>query len=163
MKSEFYIAGIILIILICLLFFFQIRKRRKKNKNLMDEISKLAKQNTNQISKFDLCGNMIIGMDDRSGHILFFKSEKTENISIIINLSDMESCKISNHIKKSPPKNKTNHKEDQMGILLKPYNSNKPEVYLCFKCKEDKNEAVKRFMLTYKWSYLINNRIFAMR
>jgi hypothetical protein len=163
MKNEFYFAGIILIALCFLLFFFYIRIKREQHKNLMDEITKLATQNNLQISKFDMCGNMIIAIDERKGHILFFKLGKTENISKIVNLTDIERCKVSNHYKKDHSENKTNDEEDQMGILFKPYNSNKPEVYICFKNKEDKKHVSKRFMLTYKWSYMINNRIFAMR
>ncbi|GGK16473.1 hypothetical protein GCM10007962_08530 [Yeosuana aromativorans] len=153
------IIGVVLAA-ICLLPFFLISRGRKKReektiKSLMD----IAKQQDCQINQYELCNNLIIGMDKNKNVLLFKKDYDDIPREQLIYLSEIQSCKVVEISRTIKNKSATIKLIDRLELMLIPNNKSKPEIKLEFFNVEKDFQLNGQLQLINKWSKEIKDQL----
>ncbi len=92
METESIIIGILAILICALPFITQYRARRKREKSLFLSLQKISNQNGGNITEHEFCGDFVIGFDEKSKFIFFFKFKNGQEVSEFVDLSKVQFC-----------------------------------------------------------------------
>lgn len=92
MKTESIIIGVLSILICALPFIVQFRTRRKREKSLFLSLQKISNQNGGKITEYEFCGDFVIGFDEKSKFIFFYKLKNGQEVSEFVDLSVIQSC-----------------------------------------------------------------------
>ncbi len=77
-------------ITICVVpFILMDRSRKKKQKRTLQSLINLANQKNCNISKYEICGDFIIGIDEIERFVFFFKKLEDKVVEQFINLAEI--------------------------------------------------------------------------
>lgn len=94
MDSKTVIIAVISL-LICSIPLVMGRKNRKKRENaFINEIKKKAKNDSIQLTKYELCSNFIIGFNDVSNMFYFLNRTESGYYFVELNLADYINCEL---------------------------------------------------------------------
>ena len=85
------ITGAIFIAIFMLPFIFMLQGRKKKEKQLLQSISTVANNQNCKISKYELCEEFAIGLDETANQLFFLKRTEDQEIAQFVNLSEIKS------------------------------------------------------------------------
>jgi len=148
------IGGIILII--CLLPFILMGiSRRKREKQLLQTLVDYAKQNGGNITQHETVGDFIIGMDEKTNTVFFYKKNKNGETTQHLHLADYKKCSVV-----STTRDFNNSKViDTVELSFIPIEKSKPiEELLLFNTKENL-QLSGELQLAEKWAKLVNSKI----
>ncbi len=92
------IALILLAIFIVPIALLHLRRTNKEKKKLQS-LREIAAQHNCSISKYEFCGDFVLGMDDKRNFVFFFKKKKEETTSKYINLAEVKTCQLVRKIR----------------------------------------------------------------
>ncbi|MBI2280357.1 MAG: hypothetical protein HYU68_06670 [Bacteroidetes bacterium] len=145
------ITGAILIAICILPFVLMGRNSRKHEKLLFQSLSNIAAKQNCKITQHECCEEYIIGIDETSNFLFFFKRIKDKEISKQINLADIQSCKI---VKTS--RSSDNEKIDKLELSLLPSLKNKANIILELYNSDERMHLGDDFLLIERWAKKIN-------
>lgn len=93
--SSIVMGAIIVAVCIVPIIMISIISKNKKKKRLQNFKNSAAAQNCN-ITKYEVLGNVVIGIDEVSNSLFFMKQVNDTEITQFINLADFQSCKVIN-------------------------------------------------------------------
>jgi len=94
MDSGTIIFSAVLIILCVVPFILIHRTKVNSQKKLIKSLKILAKSHNSEISKYEICGNVIIGLDNNSENVFYYKKFKENEIGKHVSLQNVKSCKV---------------------------------------------------------------------
>ena len=146
------ITGAILIA-ICILPFVLIgRNSRKQEKLLFQSLSNIAAKHNCKITQHECCEEYIIGLDETSNFLFFFKRVKDKEISKQINLSEIQNCKIINT-------SRSNGNEkiiDKLELSFSSSTKKEANIILELYNSDDRIQLGDDFLLIERWAKKIN-------
>ena len=96
MDIKIIIIGSILVILCILPLVFAGRGRKKKEKKLIQSLFDFADRNDCSITEHEICGDVLIGVDESNFKLFFMKQMNQEVITQLVNLKEFQICKVKN-------------------------------------------------------------------
>lgn len=142
-------------ILICaspfVLIYFNGKKTEKRTLQLL---SRFATQNNSKLSQSESCGDFAIGLDETLKRLLFVKKNSDNDVSVCIDLNQMEAC-IPNTTR-IPSKN-TTPTITYVGLGLVPQGNKGKETTLIFYDERINTQLTGELQLAEKWSKNINS------
>ncbi|WP_139958754.1 hypothetical protein [Flavicella sediminum] len=82
-----------IIIVICIVpFVLMSRGNSKREKQLFLSLANKAKEYNSQISQHEFCGDFVIGMDELTNFVFFYKQKNEDSISQFVDLSCVQEC-----------------------------------------------------------------------
>lgn len=146
------ITGAILIAICILPFVLMGRNSRKQEKLLFQSLSNIAAKQNCKITQHEYCEEYIIGIDESSNYLFFFKRVKDKEISEQINLTEIQSCKIVNT-------SRSNGNEkiiEKLELSLLPSTKNKENIILELYNYDERMQLGDDFLLIERWAKKIN-------
>ena len=95
------IIGAISIAIFALPFVLYNRGNKKREKGFLQSLSKIALQNSCQISQHEIVGNSAIGIDETRNYVFFYHQVADKATEQFADLSEMQNCKVINISKNS--------------------------------------------------------------
>ena len=159
MDFKLAILGAILIAICVIPVILIIRSSKKVERNLLQSLKRIAKQNNSHINLYDICGDAIIGIDENKNQIFFYKKTNETSNENVIELSKFQSCNISktNRTLKKNSGNLTEIEKLELNFVPKSDDVNK--ISLEFFNVYESNQLSNEIQLIEKWSNLINNKL----
>ncbi len=145
-----------IILIICLLPFILMGiSRRKREKQLLQTLVDYAKQNGGNITQHETTGDFIIGMDEKTNAVFFYKKNKNAETTQHLHLADYKKCSVV-----STTRDFNNSKViDTVELSFIPIEKSKPiEELLLFNTKENL-QLSGELQLAEKWAKLVNSKI----
>jgi len=149
-----------IIVTICVLPFLLMSKSKKnRQKKILQVLSNMAIKHSGKITQYEFCGDFVIGIDENTNAVFFFK--KTNNIETkkYVNLAKTQKCQVINTSKIIKTKNSSYKEIDKLGLSLLPSSKYKPVVTLEFYNYDDSLPLRGELQLLEKWFKLINSRL----
>ncbi len=153
------IIGVLSLILLMIPFFFDYKKRKKKENNLLQSLKTVAAQQNGQIDDYEICENLIIGIDRTKNNVFFYTKEKNNEISHCIDIADIQSCKVvTSH--KTLTNAKGNYKIiDKLELSFIPLSQSKIEQLIEFFNMNNSHRLNGEIPFVNKWCTIINNQL----
>ena len=154
------ITGII-IILICIIPFVIMRiKRRKREKQLLKEFFTAAERNNCKISQHESWNNSLIGIDETANVIFFTKKLKENDISLQINIDEIQKCRVINSNRTVSNANGNFKVVDKLELAFSFHDKIKGEIIIEFyNADYDSLIFSDELQLVEKWCKIINDAI----
>lgn len=152
MDIKIIIIGSILVILCILPLVFAGRGRKNKEKRLVQSLFDFANQNNCSITDHEICGDVLIGVDEPNSYLFFMKQMNQEVVSQSLNLSEYQTCKVKNT---SRGVNNTSVIE-KLELVFFPKDKTKKEVALEFFNSDHSIQIVDELHAIEKWCSKIN-------
>lgn len=152
MDIKIIIIGSILVILCILPLVFAGRGRKKKEKKLVQSLFDFANRNECSITEHEICGEILIGVDESNRCLFFMKQRNQEVITQLINLNEFQICKVKNS---SRSVNNTSVIE-KLELVFIPKDKTKKEVALEFYNSDHSIQIVDELKSIEKWCNKIN-------
>jgi len=149
-----------IIIALCIApFIFMGRGRRKKEKEMEKTLKNLAEKNDCSLSKKQICGDFIIGIDEPKRYFFYFK--KTENNEIIetINLAKIQKCKALITSRKISGVNGSQRIIEKLELSLTPKKETEPEILLEFYDEKINMQLSGELQVIEEWAKLISEKV----
>lgn len=146
------ITGFILLAICALPFVLIGRNSRKQEKLLFQSLSNIAAKQNCKITQHECCEEYIIGLDETSNFLFFFKRVKDKETSKQINLKEIQNCKIVNT---SRP-NGNEKIIDKLELSLKVNTKNTSEIVLELYNSDDRMHLGDDFLFIERWTKKIN-------
>lgn len=153
------IIGAIAIIICALPFAMMSIGRKKSEKIFLKSLSEMATRNNCRLSQHDLLGIFAIGIDETKGFVFFYRQTKDSEIEQIVDLSEIQSCKVIN--KSRSFKNKAGNQKviERLELSFIPIVKTKPEIKMEFFNADVGVQLNGELQSIDKWSKLINDRL----
>ena len=153
------IIGSILLILSFSPFIFYYFYNKSREKILYKLLTSLAQSQKLTISRYEVCNDVIIGLDESSKTLFFCKESKVKKFQKHVSLKDVNSCKIvktSNHVG-----SKINGFSpiDFLGLSIDYANKSKPVDVLEFYDSTVNNQLSGELQMVEKWETIINSKL----
>lgn len=153
------IIGAIIIAICIVPFIIMSQNRKKRERKTLQLLINIANQQNCIISKHEICGDFIIGIDETKNFVFFFKQLKDKVVEQYINLAEIQSCKVKNTARTVIIKNYNHNVIDKLELNFIPFDKNKKETTLEFFNTENSLQIVGEFQSVEKWSKLINDSL----
>ncbi|NUM50744.1 MAG: hypothetical protein HUU48_06470 [Flavobacteriales bacterium] len=152
MDTGIIIVGIILIVLSILPFVLAQRNRRKRERKLFQSLSNIATKQNCKITQYECSDDYIIGIDETSNFLLFFKQIKDTEFSQFLNLSEIQSCKTIN-ISRT---NGSIKKIDRLELHFLSKTKKNPDTILELYSSDNRMQLGDDLLLVERWEKKIN-------
>ncbi|MCB0451060.1 MAG: hypothetical protein KDC97_13165 [Confluentibacter sp.] len=146
------IIGIICVAVCAMPFVLTNRSRKKRERQLLESIKELAKQQNCKMTQHETCGNYIIGIDETKNFLFFQSNTQEETKQQIVDLSIIANCNISR-------KNLKNQTVERLDLELTPTDKNKPKIVLEFYNVDLSYQSSGELESIEKWNKLIKKRL----
>ncbi|QWX82637.1 hypothetical protein H0I23_09165 [Cellulophaga sp. HaHaR_3_176] len=130
----------------------------KTKNNMLRSLNKIAQQHNSKISKHEVCGDFIIGLDEKTNFVYFLKQKKEETISQFVNLSEVQNCQAVKSTRNIKMKDKNVTVTDRVELAYMPINKDKVETKFEL-YREGGMQLNGEIQLVDAWSKQINNLI----
>lgn len=147
MDTGIIIVGIILIALSILPFVLAQRNRRKRERKLFQSLSNIATKQNCEITQYECSDDYIIGIDETSNFLFFFKQIKDTKVSQFLNLSEIQHCKTIN-ISRT---NGSIKKIDKLELSLLSSSNSKANIILELYNSEERMQLGDDLQLVERW------------
>ncbi len=160
MDTNSIVMGVIILALCVVpIVIFSIISKKKKSKRLQDFKNSAFAQNCN-ITKHEILGNIILGIDEVSNSIFFTKRVKETISSQLVNLSEFQSCKVINLGRVA----NSSTIVEKLELNFYPKNKNNSQQVLVFYDSDvDGMSLTGELQLIEKWEGIVNSRIKSMK
>lgn len=150
------IIGTIGVALCSLPFVLTNLSKKKREKELVQTLKELAKQNGSEITQHETCGFYAIGIDERKNSVSFVANADDETTQQFINLSSIKSCKIQNISKLTTDNEKI---IDRLQLNFQYFDKKKRDIILEFYNSDINFLLTDEFDSIEKWETIINNML----
>lgn len=150
------IIGVVIVALCSLPFFLMGQSRRKREKQMLHTIALLAKDNNCKISKHEHCGDFVIGIDEVRKVLFFNKKGKNKDQELVVNLNDVQTCKIINVSKTINSKSGNYLVVEKLDLCLYSKSKSNHEIRFELFNINDGTQLGDEIPVMEKWNSLIN-------
>jgi len=148
-------VGLVLIAICALPFALMYVSRRKRVHQRLTSLRKIADDNGSPVSKYDIGGNFIIGMDAEPKKIYFYKSQNGSDVQQVVDLAGIHTCKVQKATRGSG----TSGMMSRIELAFDPARPDQRETRLVF-YDEGQNAALSNELeIAEKWSKLIRENL----
>jgi hypothetical protein len=159
MELKFVLIGAILLAICILPIILVIRSGKKAERKMKQSLTSIANQNNCQISQYELCGDIVIGLDEIKNFVFFHNRSNGKTTAQAIELANYQSCKIVK-TSRTIKSNKGNYTEiEKLQLSFAPITKAGNEIILNFFIVDDSFQLNGELQVIEKWSNLINNRL----
>lgn len=152
MDIKIIIIGSILVILCILPLVFAGRGRKKKEKKLLQSLFDFANRNECTITEHEICGDIMIGVDESNLKLFFMKQINHEIITQLVNLKEFQTCKLKNTSRGVMSTSVI----EKLELVFIPKDKTKKEVSLEFFNSDHSIQIVDELQSIEKWCNKIN-------
>jgi len=146
-----------IIIAICIVpFILMSRNSKKRERKTLQSIINIANQQDCTITKHEICGDFIIGIDETKNFVFFFKQLNIV-VEQFINLADIQNCKVKNTTSTVTNKHGNYNVIDKLELSFIPFDKKKKEITMEFFNADNSIQLVGELQSVEKWSNLIND------
>lgn len=164
MNSGTIIVTIVFLVIVILPFILTGYSRKNKKKSMFSKVNEMAQDNSFTITNHEICGDLIIGIDEISNHLFFYKNRDGLEHAAMINLRDFQSCKILNSNRTERFKKKNYYIVDKLELCFHPKNANEPSVLLeIYNDEHDSLTLTGELQLIEKWEKMLNEKFKNLR
>ncbi len=148
-----------IIIAICLVPFILMRRAsNKKRKQMFFSLDKIANEHQRQISQHEMCGDFILGSDQDTDFVFFYREKSNGSSSQSVDLSKIKSCQASKGTRTIKSKAGNSSIIERVDLSFLPKDKHKPEVkFELFSVGDIQLNG--ELELADKWSAKINHRL----
>lgn len=146
------IIGTICVVACAMPFVLTNRSRKKREKQLLESIKALAKQQNNELTQHEVCGNYAIGIDETKNFLFFHLDNKEEAKQQVVDLTAIDNCSI----KKTNSSNKT---IERLDLELTRTDKIKPKIVLEYYNVDLNYQPSGELESIEKWNELIKKRL----
>lgn len=137
-----------------------IRFKQKKSQNLLiNALNDLAIQNNSKITKHEICGDIIIGIDISNKTIFFLNLSKENSSSVCIQLSEFKRTNINKKHRQVQSKDGNYTILEKLILNFEPKNKTSNEINIEFFDIDKSLQINGELQLIEKWSKVINEAI----
>ncbi len=159
MDTGSLVIGLILLAISILPIYLMSLSRRNKKKKMLQSLNNIAGKHNCIISQYDICGDIIIGMDGSGKFVFFYKKAKEGEEEHFVDLAEMKDCKMI-HTNKTIKQKEGNQKiSERIELIFIPMSTGKSEVKWEFYNVEKNTWVTGELQLVEKWSTLITNKL----
>lgn len=151
------IIGAIILAICIVPFIFMGRNRKKRERNTIQSLVNFANQQNCNISKHEICGDYIIGIDETKKFVFFIKQIKENVDKKHINLADIRNCMIDNTSRTVTNNNNNLNVIDKLELSFIPFDKAMNEIKLEFFNADNSMMLVGELQSIEKWVKFINN------
>ena len=153
-------VGLISVAVSSVPFVLTTRSRKKNEKELLQSIKNLAKNENCEITQSETCGNYAIGIDETKNFV-FFQSKSKEVVKHeIIDLATIKKCKVVNISSTTADNDKIIEK---LNLDFSPISKNKSDIILEFYNSDISFQLSGELQSLNKWNTLINKMLISTK
>jgi len=159
MDLEAAILGLISILICIVPFVIMYYNRVKKENKMLQSLNKIAQQHNCNISQHEFCGDYVMGIDENTNFVFFFKQKNEELITQFVDLSEIQACQM---VKKTRNVKKDMGSHGFIGrveLSFIPTNKTKGETRFELYDEEINMQLSGELQFVDKWTKQINDRL----
>jgi hypothetical protein len=153
------ILAILPLIIICTIPFVIINIRNKKaERKFLQILIDFASENSISISQYDVLGNQIIGLSEKTNSIFFLKRRNNKDQILQVDLAQIERCYVNKPTRSGVDGNYSVTDRTELRFAFR--DKNKPEtVFELYNLEYDSMSMSGELQLAEKWHSIANGRI----
>lgn len=132
---------------------------KKTHKKLHLMLKDMGRNQGAELSKSDVLGDAILGIDDKKELVLFYKKIKDIETSKSVLLSELKSCKVLSQTKAIKSQNENFNQFEKISLQFVNKDKSKPDVYFEFYNHEDNSHLNFDLKVLEQWSEMFNASI----
>jgi hypothetical protein len=149
-----------IVAIIALPFIFINLYKKQRDLNFIKEFSNMAEKENIVISKREILNNCYaIGIDNHSGKLLYINKRNDEAENVIIELSEVDKCRIANINKTFKTQDGKNNLSDRIELIFTFSRSDIPEKALEFYYSKEFMPTEKEQSHAENWLQIINSNL----
>ena len=153
------IVGLIAVLICIVPFAIMHYKRKKKENKMLQSLNEIAQGHNCKISQHEFCGDYVMGIDETSNFVFFFKQKKEEVISQFVDLSEVQICQV---VKKT--RNVKTDKEnlsiiERVDLSFTPTSKNQREARFELYDEDENMQLGGELQFVDKWTKRINDHL----
>jgi hypothetical protein len=153
------LLGIVVTAAISFPFALMIRGQRKRTRRILNHLSELANKHNAKLGLHEVCGELVIGFDDNQNKLFFLKIINEQHTEAIIDLQDVQHCKLVNNSKVLYREKGNVNLIDKISIAFTFKTKGKTEESLLIYDADESLQLTGELQLGEKWVSLINDRL----
>ena len=162
MDLQTTIIGLCVLAIIILPLVIMGNSGKKKEKFLIKSINELASQTRGIVQRHEICGDIILGINELQHFAYFCKITKDKNINSTINLSEIIQCK-ANKVFVTINKEEDFELVDKLEIIFKPIDKTKPDIIWDIYNSDHSMQLYGELQLVENWVFIFNAHIRKMK
>ena len=136
------------------------RKQKTKHRKLLASFEEAAKSHQFKITQLDVLGDQhVIGIDNLKKKVFFFRNTEGGTERILIDLRDVEACKLINASRNLKTHAGNTTVVDRLGVRIIYKQGRLPEKKLLFYDGTSGNALGNQFALAQKWVQVIQSNL----
>lgn len=155
MDSTSAIIGIALIAISILPFIILSKNRKKRSKETIEKLNTFASKEGATIHHYDICKNLIIGMDNQKNILFFIKKTDKEAVNKSIPLNDYKSFHLIKETRKVGEKNNSYVLIERLALSFIPIIGNNSPQELEFYNSVKTIQLSTELQTIQKWSEIV--------
>lgn len=153
------IIGAILIASFVVLFVFIGRNKKKREAKALQPLINIANRLDCNVSKHEICGNFVIGIDESKNIVFFYKNIKDKAFEAYVNLVEIQNARVRKRARTIEYRNGNNAVIDQIELLFVPSDKKKKEIAWEFFNTDISMQLRGELQTAELWSELINDQL----
>jgi len=140
------------------------QSRKKLEKAMLQSLAQVATRHKGSLSKHEFFGNFAIGIDESNHMVFYVKQDRDKLEEAVVNLADMQDCKVSNISKtiKSKGDSESYTVVDRLDLSFTPREKSKPEIKLAFYASAGSNQLNGELKSVEEWSKIVKDQMIKM-
>lgn len=133
--------------------------KRKLNSALLDVIKEEAASRHCQISRFEFCGDFVLGVDDEKNTLFFHKDTKDETVTEFVDLHHIKSCKPEKKVRSINANNQRSQIIERLDLVFIPKNGDDPIVRFELYDESTGGQLSGELQFLEEWAVKIQDRL----
>ncbi|MRT92254.1 hypothetical protein [Ancylomarina sp. 16SWW S1-10-2] len=151
------ITGAILVAICVVPVVMMEHKRKKKERKTLQSLINIANQHNCKVSKHEICGDFVIGIDETKKHVFFSKQLADGVVNQSVNLADVKNCVVQNATRRIVNKDSTTNVVDKLELNFIPFDKSKSDITMEFFNSEINTQLNGELQSFESWSKLIKS------
>jgi hypothetical protein len=145
---------------ICILPFFWLRSIRKKAETkMLAALTDFAAEHNGSISRHEIFRDLVIGFDEGSNSLFFYKKSDTEELKQHVQLANVKTCKVVKTSQTLQSKDGARTMIERLELAFVPVAEKEPTIALEFYDMHKNVQLNGELQLIEKWDAWLNERL----
>jgi len=160
MDSVTIVIGATLVLLGVVFYALSVNSKKKKERQILQVLAGVTGNDDCKISQYDILNHAVIGFDEFSNSVLVSRNVAGEESSQIINLAEIQRCRVSELSRSFSTKEGTIKAFDRIDLVFVNKDKNKPDVSVEFyNAAIDRLTLAGELQLAAKWCAMVTDKI----
>lgn len=157
-SNSSHLIAILSLIFVSSIIWIKIKQNKSQNQ-LKNSLNELALQNNSNITKHEICGEIIIGLDVNSKSLFFLNVNKENPMNVCINLNEYKKTNVIKKHRQVQSKEGNYSTIEKLILNFEPINKTSNEFNLEVYNLDKSLQINGELQLVEKWSKVINEAI----